>query len=319
MTNMALEIPTKDGRRWDLVALGEVMLRFDPGDDAHPHDADVSRLGRRRRVQRRARIEAVLRPRHGAGDGAGRQPGRPSGAGPDLPGRRRSVARALGQVRRRRARGPQRAELHRAWLRHARRGRLFGSRPHRGLAARSGRRRLGGDLRARRRALVAHRRHLLRAVGDDAAGRPRSDGGGAAARRRSCPSISTTANRCGARFGGHERAHRGQSRAGPARRRADRQRRGFFRCARLSRSAACRTSSRNSISAQFKRDDPCRSFASFPNLKVVATTLRHAKTATVNDWSAHLLGERRVLRVDRRGRTSRSSTASAAATPLRPA
>ena len=27
----------------------------------------------------------------------------------------------------------------------------------------------------------------------------------------------------------------------------------------------------------------------FPNLKVVATTLRHAKTATVNDWSRHLL------------------------------
>jgi 2-dehydro-3-deoxygluconokinase len=24
----------------------------------------------------------------------------------------------------------------------------------------------------------------------------------------------------------------------------------------------------------------------FPNLKIVATTLRHAKTATVNDWSA---------------------------------
>ena len=29
---MPLEIPTKDGRRWDLVALGEVMLRFDPGE-----------------------------------------------------------------------------------------------------------------------------------------------------------------------------------------------------------------------------------------------------------------------------------------------
>jgi len=27
-----LQIPPKDGRRWDLVALGEVMLRFDPGD-----------------------------------------------------------------------------------------------------------------------------------------------------------------------------------------------------------------------------------------------------------------------------------------------
>ena len=27
-----LQIPPKDGRRWDLVALGEVMLRFDPGE-----------------------------------------------------------------------------------------------------------------------------------------------------------------------------------------------------------------------------------------------------------------------------------------------
>jgi len=32
VTKMPLEIPTKDGRRWDLVALGEVMLRFDPGE-----------------------------------------------------------------------------------------------------------------------------------------------------------------------------------------------------------------------------------------------------------------------------------------------
>jgi 2-dehydro-3-deoxygluconokinase len=29
---MPLQIPSKDRRRWDLVALGEVMLRFDPGD-----------------------------------------------------------------------------------------------------------------------------------------------------------------------------------------------------------------------------------------------------------------------------------------------
>ena len=29
---MPLEIPAKGGRRWDLVALGEVMLRFDPGE-----------------------------------------------------------------------------------------------------------------------------------------------------------------------------------------------------------------------------------------------------------------------------------------------
>src|SRR5206468_7995415 len=29
---MPLDIPAKEGRRWDLVALGEVMLRFDPGE-----------------------------------------------------------------------------------------------------------------------------------------------------------------------------------------------------------------------------------------------------------------------------------------------
>src|SRR6516164_3924693 len=29
---MPLKIKNKEGNRWDLVALGEVMLRFDPGD-----------------------------------------------------------------------------------------------------------------------------------------------------------------------------------------------------------------------------------------------------------------------------------------------
>jgi len=32
VTTMPLDVPAKDGRRWDLVALGEVMLRFDPGE-----------------------------------------------------------------------------------------------------------------------------------------------------------------------------------------------------------------------------------------------------------------------------------------------
>ena len=27
-----MKIPPKEGRRWDLIALGEVMLRLDPGD-----------------------------------------------------------------------------------------------------------------------------------------------------------------------------------------------------------------------------------------------------------------------------------------------
>src|SRR2546427_2608476 len=34
-----------------------------------------------------------------------------------------------------------------------------------------------------------------------------------------------------------------------------------------------------------------RAVKEFPNLKVVATTLRHAKTATRNDWSAVLYAE----------------------------
>src|SRR5215213_8307489 len=32
MSTMPLQIAPKDGRRWDLVALGEVMLRLDPGE-----------------------------------------------------------------------------------------------------------------------------------------------------------------------------------------------------------------------------------------------------------------------------------------------
>src|SRR5436309_4017445 len=40
---MALNIPPKEGRRWDLVALGEVMLRFDPGE-ARIHTARSFRV-----------------------------------------------------------------------------------------------------------------------------------------------------------------------------------------------------------------------------------------------------------------------------------
>src|SRR5438477_12288312 len=40
---MALKIPPKQGRRWDLVALGEVMLRFDPGE-ARIHTARTFRV-----------------------------------------------------------------------------------------------------------------------------------------------------------------------------------------------------------------------------------------------------------------------------------
>ena len=93
------------------------MLRLDPGEGRVATTRTLRRLGGRRRVQRRARAEALLRPRHRARHGARRQPGRPPGRGSDLTRAASTRARALGAVRRRRPRGSQRAQLHRARLR----------------------------------------------------------------------------------------------------------------------------------------------------------------------------------------------------------
>ena len=56
-----LVVKSRESCRWDCVALGEVMLRLDPGDMPRAHGARVPRLGRRRRVQRRARAATLLR------------------------------------------------------------------------------------------------------------------------------------------------------------------------------------------------------------------------------------------------------------------
>ena len=117
--------------------------------------------------------------------------------------------------------------------------------------------------------------------------------------------------RCGARRR-HGARPRGQPRARRARRRAVRQRGGLLGRARLRRrghgrrparargralraacSSACSTSSRSS--------------------RLVATTLRQARTATVNDWAA-VCRTRSGFHVGPRSTASRSSTASAAAT-----
>ena len=181
---MPLEIPTKDGRRWDLVALGEVMLRFDPGE-TRIHTARPFRVWEgggeynvARGLKRCFGLDTAL-----------------VSAFADNPvGRLVQDLIYQGGV----------DQSHVRWVpydgvgREVRNGlnfveRGFGIRAAVGCSDRghtavsqlaAGRRRLGGDLRARRRALAAHRRHLLRAVGDDAAGRARSDGRGAAARRR---------------------------------------------------------------------------------------------------------------------------------------
>ena len=120
----------------------------------------------------------------------------------------------------------QRPQLHRARLRPARRRRLLGPRAHRGLADAPGRRRLEAAVRRRRtgRALAAHRRRVLRAVGGHAGGRARGDGRGAPRTARACPTTSTTAIRCGGRSAARRSAREVNRVADAVRRRAVRQR-----------------------------------------------------------------------------------------------
>ena len=106
--------------RYDLVALGEIMLRLDPGEGRIRDEPPVHGLGGRRRVQRRPRAAPLLRPPHGGRDRLGGQRRRPPARGSRAPGRSRHVARALGSLRRRRPHGSQRAQLHRARIRRAR-------------------------------------------------------------------------------------------------------------------------------------------------------------------------------------------------------
>ena len=145
---MSLNIPEKTGRRWDLVSLGEVMLRFDPGE-TRIHTAREFRVWEgggeynvARGLKRCFGLDTALVSAF-ADNPVGRlvqdliyQGGvdqshvrwvKYDGVGRDV---------------------PQRLELRRARLRDSRGGRLFGPRPHGGLAARAGRRRLDGDLRA---------------------------------------------------------------------------------------------------------------------------------------------------------------------------
>ena len=117
MPPLALRAP--ETCRWDCVSLGEVMLRLDPGDGrVHTTrtfqvwegggEYNVAR-GLKRCFGLNTAVVTAL---------ADNPVGTPGGR-PDVPGRRRA-ARDLGEVRRRRPRGAQRAQLHGAWLRRAR-------------------------------------------------------------------------------------------------------------------------------------------------------------------------------------------------------
>ena len=160
--------PGRDDCRFDLVSLGEVMLRLDPGEGRirTARHFNVWEGGGEYNVARGLRRCFGCDRRR---DRVRRQRGRPARRGLHHAGRRRhdfikwrhydGIGRS----------GAQRAQLHRARLRRARRGRH----PDRGntaaAAAQARRLRLGPHLRQARRALVPHRRHLRRALRDHAA------------------------------------------------------------------------------------------------------------------------------------------------------
>ena len=229
---MSLTIPEKAGRRWDLVALGEVMLRFDPGESRihTSRSFNVWEGGGEYNVARGLKrcfgLDTTLVSAF-ADNPVGRlvQDLIYQG-GVDQSHVRWVAYDGVGRA------CPQRPQLRRARLRHPRRRRLFRSRAHRGVAARAGRHRLGRHLRARRRALAAHRRHFLCAVADDAGRRARGDGSGEAARRgrllrSQLPRIAL------AHLWRTRSRDRRQPRPGAAGGRPHRQRRGFFGGARF--------------------------------------------------------------------------------------
>ena len=162
---MSLTIPEKNGRRWDLVALGEVMLRFDPGE-GRVHTARAFRVWEgggeynvARGLKRCFGLDTALVTAF-ADNPVGRllQDLIYQG-GVDQSHVRWVPYDGVGRAARNGLNFVERGFGVRAS------GRLFGSRPHRRLTTGAGRSRLGSDLRARRRPLAAHRRDFLRAVG----------------------------------------------------------------------------------------------------------------------------------------------------------
>src|ERR1700723_2169859 len=117
-----MKIKAKEQCRWDLVSLGEVMLRLDPGE---------------------TRISTAREFR--AWEGGGRQPRRPVDRRPDVAGRRKSGALALGEIRRSGTHGAKWLELHRAWVRDACRSGLLRPWSHRCVPNETRRNKLGED------------------------------------------------------------------------------------------------------------------------------------------------------------------------------
>ena len=203
-----LTLRPADECRFDLVSLGEVMLRLDPGERADRDDAFVHGVGGGRRVQRRPRPQAVLRSSHRDRDRARRQSRRPARRRSHLPGRCRAGTSRVGALRRRGAGGAQRAQLHRARFRCPRRpsaSPTAGTPPSRSCAAAmsTGSRSSAPTERAGSTAAASSPLSPSRPqTSPSRRWRPR------AAMARSSRTTSTTARRCGSRSAGLGRRRR---------------------------------------------------------------------------------------------------------------
>ena len=313
-----LNIREADQTRWDLVSLGEVMLRLDPGDVRiwTTREFQAWEGGGEYNVARG--LKRCFGLRTARGDRVRRQPGRPAHPGPDLPGRRRSVARPVG------ASSTASGRTVRNGLNFTERG--FGVRAAVGCSDRghtAASQLKPGDVDwdeifgERGRALVAHRRHLLRAVGDHAAGGHGSHAGGQEARhdRLLRPQLPRLA------LEGHRRqaARRARSTAS-WRRYVD------VMIGNEEDFTAALGFEVEGVDQHLSKLDPAnffkmieRAVKEYPNFKVVATTLRNAQTASRQRLGRGLLARRAILPGGPAQRTWRSSTASAAATRSPPA
>ena len=231
---MTLELRAREDCAYDAVSLGEVMLRLDPGEGR-------IRTAREFRVWEGGgeyNVARGLARCFGLQDGgrhlARRQRGRPPGRGAGARRRRRHELDHLGRGRRHRTRRPQRAQLHRAWLRGAWRQGGLGPWSERGEPAAARGHRLGAPVRHAGGAVVPHRRHLRRPVGRDRGRRGRRDGGSTPARHRGVLRPQLPAEPVGLGRGACP-GPRGERPDRRARRRPHRQRGGLHRRARVRR------------------------------------------------------------------------------------
>ena len=284
--------------RYDVVSLGEVMLRLDPGE-GRIRTARTFRAwegGGEYNVARGLRRCFGLRT--GDRHRLRRQRGRPAAGGPRCcQGGVDTSLRALDAVRRHRPRRPQRAQLHRARLRRPRRRR--GLRPGHTAAASCARATsTGTTCSAPGRALVPHRWHLRRRCRETTPdGRRGGDGRGPAHGTVVSYDLNYRPSLWKA-IGGPARAQEVNRRLAPLRRRDDRQRGGLHRLPRL-RGAGHATRTSSTLDAgQFKAmiGDVVAEYPTLPGRR--DDPARRAQRPPVNDWGAVAWSGGRVRRGD---------------------